>query len=694
MKPLLSIVISNYNYGRFLEEAILSVLSQCCQDFELIVVDGGSTDNSLEVIKKYETRLSWWVSEPDKGQSDAFNKGFAHANGKYLTWLNADDVMCPGTIERLKDASVRYPECEWFAGGFIWCDPQMRILQCYSAYPLSRIRYEHGISFVGSPSSFFTKSLLERAGGVDVRFQYTMDTHLWLRFYFLCGVTYRVFTDYAFVMRMHPASKMAGHNFKDGEAFDPKKIVHRSHTAALIDETKRRQLKQEDTWMGEVHAGRRLSFLKRLISIHWPSAIKGRFETLKWFGRHYADFFSSRDCHGGKDAICQIGIVFPYGNLMSLSRCAVATSKVCPSECDFYYASLTRDVDDGAWGFANDGLSKGQILQRDTLDELRLAIADLFSCHRRVLVHCGGGYGQTRWLLPLVERFRDRLILVGTTHSFNLDSWKRVPTCMLQFFLYMRYYRKIVFQCKYAAQKFIGSSILFRFGKGEIIPLGCEEMDFKEHTEDILALKKLNLEQILTDCSLFKFLYLAHFRPGKKHVWLVKAIAPVFRRHPEARLILCGQDLYGIAKRVFDVIRKEGLEKQIIMPGLIPREHIPTVLRHVDCALVASRAETFGFSYIEPMFMGVPVIGTPIGVGRDVIRRGETGDFFNLRQPESLQHVVECLLDNPADAKRMGMNARKLVHVRFSYSAVARELIKMYNNLLGGKNNAVEYKAE
>ena len=140
MKPLVSIVIVNYNYGRFLDEAIQSVLNQSCRDFELIVVDGGSTDNSLEIIKKHVAYLSWWVSEPDKGQSDAFNKGFAHAHGKYLTWLNADDAMCPGTIERLRNAVVKHPECEWFAGGFIWCDPKMRVLQCYSAYPISRIR--------------------------------------------------------------------------------------------------------------------------------------------------------------------------------------------------------------------------------------------------------------------------------------------------------------------------------------------------------------------------------------------------------------------------------------------------------------------------------------------------------------------------------------------------------------------------
>ena len=91
VQPLLSIVIANYNYGRFLEDAIKSVLSQDMGDkVELIICDAASSDNSVEIIKKYADKISWWVSEEDKGQSDAFNKGFAHATGKYGCWLNAD----------------------------------------------------------------------------------------------------------------------------------------------------------------------------------------------------------------------------------------------------------------------------------------------------------------------------------------------------------------------------------------------------------------------------------------------------------------------------------------------------------------------------------------------------------------------------------------------------------------------------
>ena len=116
--PLLSIVIVNYNYGRYLKMALDSVLEQIVPEVELIVVDGGSTDDSVEIIKKYADQIAWWCSEPDRGQSDAFNKGFAKARGRYLTWLNADDILVSGAINAILRMLRKYPDCEWFTGNF------------------------------------------------------------------------------------------------------------------------------------------------------------------------------------------------------------------------------------------------------------------------------------------------------------------------------------------------------------------------------------------------------------------------------------------------------------------------------------------------------------------------------------------------------------------------------------------------
>ncbi len=100
-KPTVTIVTPSYNQGSFLEATIKSVIDQKYENLEYFVIDGGSVDNSLDVIRKYENQISFWVSEPDNGQSDAINKGFARATGKYINWLNSDDILLKGSLQKM-----------------------------------------------------------------------------------------------------------------------------------------------------------------------------------------------------------------------------------------------------------------------------------------------------------------------------------------------------------------------------------------------------------------------------------------------------------------------------------------------------------------------------------------------------------------------------------------------------------------
>jgi len=214
-KPLISIVIPSFNQGRYIEETIVSILEQDYPRLEVIIIDGGSTDNSVEIIKKYEKDLSYWISEPDTGQSNALNKGFRRARGDLLTWLNSDDVLLPGALDAVARAYEANPESEWFAGKCMWMDPDGRIIKCGCGLNWNSLLPRMGVLEAGGPSGFFTKNLLERAGYVNEDFHYMMDTELWWRFYSKCGATYKRVNNYLWGLRLHPAAKMSGHNFSE-----------------------------------------------------------------------------------------------------------------------------------------------------------------------------------------------------------------------------------------------------------------------------------------------------------------------------------------------------------------------------------------------------------------------------------------------------------------------------------------------
>src|SRR5690606_28750520 len=108
--PKISIITPSYNQSNFLEETILSVINQNYPNLEFFVIDGGSTDHSVEIIKQYENKIDFWVSEKDNGQSHAINKGFKRATGTIITWLNSDDVLTPGILHKIAEKFSQLPD--------------------------------------------------------------------------------------------------------------------------------------------------------------------------------------------------------------------------------------------------------------------------------------------------------------------------------------------------------------------------------------------------------------------------------------------------------------------------------------------------------------------------------------------------------------------------------------------------------
>ena len=202
--PKVTIVTPSFNQGEFLEETIQSVLNQTYSNLEYIIVDGGSTDGSVDIIKKYEDKLAWWVSEPDNGQSEAINKGFEHATGEIFNWLNSDDVLYPEAVRIAVHFMQKYPGREVVFGDRIVLDERGHILDAFE--PVSANKTIARFNFrIPQEATFFTSRVWRKVGGLNESLHFTMDADLWQRFMQETSFFHIPFLLGAF--RDHPGSK-------------------------------------------------------------------------------------------------------------------------------------------------------------------------------------------------------------------------------------------------------------------------------------------------------------------------------------------------------------------------------------------------------------------------------------------------------------------------------------------------------
>jgi glycosyltransferase involved in cell wall biosynthesis len=178
--PLVSIVTPSFNQAEFLEAAMRSVLAQDYPAIEYLVVDGGSSDGSVEIIRSRSGRITWWASEPDEGQAEAINKGLARARGEVVAWLNSDDLYLPGAVSQAVAALNAAPEAGLVFGDAITIDEKGR--------PLNTLRFGNwglqelmGFRIICQPAVFMRRRTLEQSGLLDPAYHFMLDHHLWLR---------------------------------------------------------------------------------------------------------------------------------------------------------------------------------------------------------------------------------------------------------------------------------------------------------------------------------------------------------------------------------------------------------------------------------------------------------------------------------------------------------------------------------
>lgn len=203
-KPLFSIVIPSFNQGKFIEQTIASILGQTYQNKEIIIIDGGSTDQTLDIIEKYSRSISYWVSEPDNGQANAINKGFRLAKGDILAWLNSDDFYLPCTLSKVASLFEKYTEPKLVYGGCL-------LFSEGGTHTEGRLPPEFDVNkltyydYIDQPSTFWTRSLWEATGELNEYYKYALDWDWFIRASKVCQ--FIPVKDYLSLYRLHDEHK-------------------------------------------------------------------------------------------------------------------------------------------------------------------------------------------------------------------------------------------------------------------------------------------------------------------------------------------------------------------------------------------------------------------------------------------------------------------------------------------------------
>lgn len=203
--PKITVVTPSYNQGQYLEQTIKSVIGQDYPNLEYIIMDGGSTDQSVSIIERYERYLAYWVSEPDGGQSKAIAKAFDMATGDIVAWLNSDDIYLPGTLRKVSEIYNSNPSAEWWIGNTFMINPQNRVIKRWYARNTNLQKLLYSGMTAAQPSTFWRRDKYLEYGGLNVDMQFCFDYDLNIRFAQRTSPT--CIDAFLSAFRFHPKSK-------------------------------------------------------------------------------------------------------------------------------------------------------------------------------------------------------------------------------------------------------------------------------------------------------------------------------------------------------------------------------------------------------------------------------------------------------------------------------------------------------
>ena len=232
--PRITIVTPSYDQGLYLETTIRSVLDQGYPNLEYIIVDGGSTDDSVDIIRRYQDRLAWWVSEKDRGQTDAINKGFARATGELYAYINSDDTLRPNSL--MTAAQTYRNGHEWITGWAVFLDSQ-------GDWPQVPMAHANDVDWILTnplcqQSTYWSSRLSKELGPFREDMHYAFDYEFWLRIWFIAKVKPLMLHQCLGGFRLHDTSKTVS----QANAFEPEFREVRAHYRQYLTPSERRDV--------------------------------------------------------------------------------------------------------------------------------------------------------------------------------------------------------------------------------------------------------------------------------------------------------------------------------------------------------------------------------------------------------------------------------------------------------------------
>jgi glycosyltransferase involved in cell wall biosynthesis len=199
-----AVITPSFNQGRYIRETIESVLSQRLQNLEYLVVDGGSTDETVHILRSFDAKLRW-ISEPDKGTADAINKGLESVGGEILGWLNSDDIYYEGALEAVREFFDENPDVDVVYGDANHIDENGSFIEKYPTESWSWERF-HEICFISQPATFFRRRVIREFGALDIRYPHCVDYELWIR-WAKAGAKFQHLPETLAATRLHSEAK-------------------------------------------------------------------------------------------------------------------------------------------------------------------------------------------------------------------------------------------------------------------------------------------------------------------------------------------------------------------------------------------------------------------------------------------------------------------------------------------------------